>query len=279
MENAPSRIARIVSLPPLSPAAHEMLQIATSEEVNIDALTVLIERDPSLSARLVGMANAAHSASTREIHDLRQAVLRLGTRRVVQLVLGILFATHFNPHRCPAFSAQRWWSSALTTAATTGMLADNLEGLSPSLLGLRLGGLLHNIGILVLTHAWPDEMHDVFRVAASHNRPLSYFARAAFGIEHHEAGGLLCESWKLPSAVSAAVRHHGAAHYEGEWKEAAAAIGWASAWRRLDFRAPPVVEAFPILVPFKDALRALTVHGETLRKEHQELTVLAQRMP
>jgi diguanylate cyclase (GGDEF)-like protein/putative nucleotidyltransferase with HDIG domain len=75
---------------------------------------------------------------------------------------------------------------------------------------VHLGALLHDVGKLVLPVAFGAAECDA--IAAEHlgGAERVRAERERFGIDHAQAGGLLCLAWKLPEEVAAAVAaHHG----------------------------------------------------------------------
>jgi HD-like signal output (HDOD) protein len=71
------------------------------------------------------------------------------------------------------------------------------------------GGLLHDIGRLVLVANVPEEYAEVFESARKDGMTLVEAERAKFGASHAEVGGYLLGLWGLPiSLVEAAAYHH-----------------------------------------------------------------------
>src|SRR5215213_4960542 len=72
---------------PMIPAlAVEVARLAQDPDVSAIRLTQVISKDPTLAANVVRLANSAFSASATTITSLNDAVVRVGTRSVRQLV-------------------------------------------------------------------------------------------------------------------------------------------------------------------------------------------------
>src|SRR5439155_7614061 len=73
---------------------------------------------------------------------------------------------------------------------------------------LLVGALLHDVGKLVLGHAYPGYPGEVHAGAQTPDERMRA-ERRALGIDHALVGGVLLRRWGLPSSLARAVeRHH-----------------------------------------------------------------------
>src|SRR6476469_8068684 len=73
---------------------------------------------------------------------------------------------------------------------------------------LLVTALLHDIGKLVLMHAYPGYPRQVHGPARTPEERLHY-ERRELGVDHALVGGVLARRWNLPNAVASAIeRHH-----------------------------------------------------------------------
>ena len=202
--NPHSRVQDILLLPPLPAIAARLLQLVANEECDIDELAAVIEQDPGLAARIIGIANSAYFARPTEICNVADAIVRvLGLNLVRGIAIGIALSKPFDASACPDFQFDRFWYRAMQTATLAGRLAP-LTQLPEAERGcLFLGGLLHNLGQLVLVHAFPDRMSKVFRAwAAAPETGLLELERNHLSMTEIEAGTLIARRWQLPSRVA-----------------------------------------------------------------------------
>ncbi len=79
-----------------------------------------------------------------------------------------------------------------------------------------LGGLLHNFGILLLGHLWPDEFRLLNDAVAKHPaEPVPALERRLLGVTHAELGVWLMEAWGMPDELVSVVREHHNPEYDG----------------------------------------------------------------
>ncbi len=210
------KLFRLKEIPLPSGSAMEALRLASDEQVNLADLAGVINRSPELTLRILRCANSAYFGQRRQIANVEEAIIRvLGLALTRSLVLTLAVAQPFNLTACPRFDAERFWF----VACATGTLAERLVGHLHIDRHLAAGsaysaGLLHNLGMLALVHAFPQEVDVVLR-ASGDGRPGPQL-RAALGIGPREAGAWLARHWGLPEVLARVMAHHEDLTYQGE---------------------------------------------------------------
>lgn len=199
------RLISVESIPPLPATASRLLAMAADPDVEIEALAQVIERDPPLSARLLGIANSAFYAPRQPVMTVKEAIVRvLGLNMVRNMAFGMALAGGLSTAACPRFDLAAYWVMALGTADLSSGLARAAtlpEGPEPDV--AYLVGLLHNLGELLLVHLHPHEMDEALRRCAENkDRTLVEHERDLIGIDHWAAGEFLCRHWQLPVEVA-----------------------------------------------------------------------------
>ncbi|MDX2506543.1 MAG: HDOD domain-containing protein [Gammaproteobacteria bacterium] len=235
-------------LPVLPPGAPYLLKTLTDESIDFHHLARSIERFPTIAARLIALVNSAWSAPVSPLTSLEAACARLGFAVVRSTSIALAVAAPFNPTRCPAFDAQRFWCRALLVADTSSWLAQSAgAGHAPET--VRAAGLLHNLGLLLLADQLPDETHQVLQqhneIADSH---LERLLHDRLGFDHCDAGGLLGETWGLPAPLVTAMAHHLKAPESLSLEESSSIVGYAvtmahAAEQQIPWQAPDSMQA------------------------------------
>jgi HD-like signal output (HDOD) protein len=70
------------------------------------------------------------------------------------------------------------------------------------------GGLLHDVGMLVLDRALGPRYRDVVEAARTTSRPLVDVEHEMLGTDHAQAGGRMLEVWHFPAILIDAVTNH-----------------------------------------------------------------------
>lgn len=217
----PARIKRRVEefhdLPALPQTAVEILQIASDPRADAADLARVIEQDAPLAARIMRYANSPMYGYPGRIKDLKGAIARvLGFDFVLNLALGISVGKSL---RIPAegpLGLDAFWRHSVYSAA----LVERLSMLMPERNRPRRGtaylaGLLHNMGSLLLGHAFQSEFFLLNRyLAANPDVPVETVEKYLLGVGHDQIGAWLLSAWGLPEELVCAARHH---HNEDYW--------------------------------------------------------------
>ena len=191
-------------LPPFPAIAHRILALASQEDAGAHEMGALIRLDPSFSAELLRFANSALFGIRREVTSLTQAVAMLGMDRVRSMAT---FVVLHNMVRSSvrAGALRKVWVHSVVTAIIAEEAARNFRMDSEV---AYTAGLLHNLGILGLMSAYPDEYSRMLEVSDDFGFDLLQTERDLFEIDHCAAGAYLAQDWDFPDELAAAIATH-----------------------------------------------------------------------
>jgi putative nucleotidyltransferase with HDIG domain len=141
-------------MPMLPALAHEAIAVAADPEVTIAKLTRVVSKDPVLATRVVQLANAAYCAPLTPVTTLSDAIVRMGTAAVRNLVIAACLASRGCDARIYGQDGRAQIDHAIG-AAYMAHLVSRLGGWNQD--EAFLAGLLHDIGkllLLKLAHDW-----------------------------------------------------------------------------------------------------------------------------
>jgi HD-like signal output (HDOD) protein len=114
---------------------------------SVEQAARLIQADPLLSARVVGMANSVfYNRSGREVVDVKTAVNRLGFGTLRTLAMALVTRQMAGAATAPdqRIAAQKLWERTAHVAALARVLAQRVTGQNPET--ALFAGLVHDIG-------------------------------------------------------------------------------------------------------------------------------------
>ncbi len=215
---ARSHVMEVKSLPPLSVTATRLLRAAADPEIDIDVLSGIIEQDPGLLARILGLANSAYFGQVTSILTVKQAIIRvLGLNVVKSLALSIAMAGSFDTSRCPGFQLDQYWYAALGSAQLARLIAlQSSQSAGLDVDAAYLAGLLHNIGTLVLVHTSPEAYGELLSaLQQAEDTDVLDLERRIIGLDHNQAALWLAQRWHLPEVIAAVIGELGNDQYQG----------------------------------------------------------------
>lgn len=234
-------LEQLDTLPPLPYVAHDIL-LKVNSDIDLGEIAQAIAMEPGLSARIIAMANSAFFAGQSTVMDIETAVVRIGLNRIRVMAATVLLSDQFDVDKCPGFDASDYWKHSVETAFCAGRLASRIPNLDTDADAAYLAGLIHNIGIILLSHVFPDEMTQVFETWQQQpETPLAVFEREKLSFDHHKAGGLLMKEWDLPKPLIDVCEHFNDQAYRGDFPVFKCLIEFCSNWVNNDLD-----EEFPV---------------------------------
>ena len=233
LESIKNEILQIKHLPPLSTTACQLLEAVSDPGIEIEALADIISQDPGLSARILGLANAAYFAQANPVNTVKEAIVRvLGLNMVKSLALSIAMCGAFETSKCKNFQLSQYWTSALGCAALSRQIATKMPASErPDPDSVYLSGLMRNLGALVLAYTHPQDYNQVFDALSEEpTADKRALEREYVGLTTPQAGEWLADRWHLPDPVIRVIAQHDNANYIGEFADQALIVGTAARW-------------------------------------------------
>lgn len=222
--------SRMTSLPALTSVHTKLVRSLDNSDISSRELGEIIAEDVGMTAKLLQLANSAFFGLYRYVATPSEAAIYLGVDTVRALTLSTgVFSTFQH-----SGVTERFLAHLQRHSMTTGILAcaiakaENLpkKDCDSSL----IGGLLHDVGKLVLAANCPNEYEDVLATAKKQRLACHEVERQRFGATHADVGAYLLWLWGLPDALcKAVVFHHRPAECSQKGFNAATAIHVADA--------------------------------------------------
>lgn len=196
--------ARAGALPSLPEVVGYLTRSLNDEGADADTLAHHLNAEPAIVARLLAAANSVGSGLSTPIFSTRQAFLVLGINRIVSIVLASALTYRYDL-RNSGFDSRLLWRHSLGVATCARVIAEQ-TGFNPEM--AFTGGLLHDIGQLLMFTASPTHYARVIELRRDENISLITAERELFGYDHAAAGRSLAIAWKLPLEIADAIAGH-----------------------------------------------------------------------
>ena len=168
----------------------------------------VIGQEPTLTARVLRIANSAYYGVSRAIATIDRAVVVLG----LDAVRGIAAAACLDRSimrsgdATPIDTGDLLRHSVATAAAAEALARHGHRALAPEAF---IGGLLHDLGVTVQMRLDPQGLANLVNVArAGSYADMRTTEARHLRIGHEHCAAVLFEAWNLPAALVGAVRHH-----------------------------------------------------------------------
>lgn len=211
IETVLEKLDQIKDLPTL-PLVMQKLSAAVRDP-NSDARSVarLIEDDPAIMARLLKVVNSALYAGNVRIDSVAQAVARLGMTAVNNLALSTSVFSAFSETNLGIFDRTEFWRHSISVGIAACVIHDRTAASlsrKHSKENLRLAGLLHDIGKIVMEQYLGDDFRRAVLHAQVHRIPLFRAERDLIRADHAQIGAWLGIKWGLADDLIHVIRWH-----------------------------------------------------------------------
>ncbi len=206
-----------LSVPMLPDQAQRVLHMVGDPDVTISTLAAVVSKDPVLATRVLGMANSALYGAMSPLRSVSDAVVRLGTRTVRNVVVTVSMQSQFKSPEVYGQEGLRFMEHAVGTAYVSHLIADKLR---TDVEEAFLCGLLHDLGKLVI-------LKTAHQYQQKHGATIRSDELGAALAQHHAlCGALALGFWNVPDEVREVVQFHHA--FEDASDPHAAAICYAA---------------------------------------------------
>jgi len=198
-----AEVARISGLKPFPTVASKVLAELSTEVYSVPRLADLVESDPSLASLVLRLVNSALHARGAAVQDVRQAVVRLGGRKLRDLVVSAATMQMFHDVRGVGITIRDHCSITAAIVRVLGQTYD-LAGAE----SMYLAGLLHDVGKLLLLETREFEYARLDPGVLASADGVHLHERQALGYDHAVLGGLVLRAWQIPDPVPQIVSWH-----------------------------------------------------------------------
>ncbi len=196
-------VAAAEKLPPFPDIAWKVTSLIKRDAL-ITEIEEVIKYDQVIAARILRLAQSAYFGRRFEIRSLRDAILLLGSKRLVQVIVAACASRYFERGGTGRDERELWEHSA-ATAIMSEIICRRLN--HKKILTIYTAALLHDIGKTVLNVYAKIYLHSTLRQIRGESRMVKVEQRA-LGIDHQELGGIIGRNWKFPGEITAAIEHH-----------------------------------------------------------------------
>jgi putative nucleotidyltransferase with HDIG domain len=202
------------AFPALAESRNRLLSVIGKDHVATADIVTAVESDVALIIAVLRLVNQVKGSRGRV--DTVVAAVEMLTPQTVQALAGRVRTFDF-------FERSSVWDSAPERFRLHALATQHAADRIASEVGyehrdrLTVTSLLHDIGKLVLLHAYPGYPAQVHRGAKTPEERI-HSERRELGVDHALVGGVLARRWGLPTSVAMVVERH---HNHDEQGEAA----------------------------------------------------------
>lgn len=217
------RVLGSPSLPTLPTVACKLISISSNEEIGMREIADLISKDASLSAKVLKVANSVFYNFPCKISTVHQAVSRMGTNAIRNLVLSFSFLSVKTKSEKDVFNYEKFWKQSLSNAVASKLIMTEIA--KSDWEEIFIAGLLQNIGELIIALSLPQQYEQVLLEVPQGEKDIIELEQQIIGADHTFIGYEIAKNWGFPPVLLTPVQyHHCPKDYKGNDKRLKLAV-------------------------------------------------------
>ncbi len=192
-------------LPALPKAACHIMAVIEDPRTTATKLESALAMDQALTAKVLRIANSPFYGAVREIKTVSEAIVRLGFIAIRNWTLVTAARSVFLAPGA-GMLYQKIWRQSVMSAMAGQLVAQVVGRADPE--AVFIGGLMQNIGQLVLARSHPELFQEILTESADTGRSYHDVEQEMLGFDHGALGALLISEWNLSRELEEAVRWH-----------------------------------------------------------------------
>ncbi len=205
MQNLVTEIDALPVIPKVFQLIEEELRL---KEPSIDKIAEYISMDVGLLAKILKLVNSPYFGLPSHISSIYQAITLLGLDTIKALILSThLFSMH-DEEMLPNLSLDLLWEHSFRVSNIARLIAQ-CENLDKSIaVHVRMAGLLHDVGKLILASNFSERYETVLSKVAESHLPICDCEMDVFGTTHAQLGAYLMGLWGMSGEVVHGIGYH-----------------------------------------------------------------------
>jgi putative nucleotidyltransferase with HDIG domain len=201
------------AFPALAESRNRLLRVVKQERVSTSDVVAAVESDVALVIAVLRLGNQVEGKSRGKVESVVQAVELLSPEAVQQLATRARTFDFFERSSVWDAAPERFRLHGVATQRAADRIATEVGYEQRD--RLMVTALLHDIGKLVLMHAYPGYPGQVHNGARTPEERI-HRERRELGVDHALVGGVLARRWGLPKGVASVIERHHADDATGE---------------------------------------------------------------
>ncbi|MEM6363844.1 MAG: response regulator [Planctomycetota bacterium] len=198
-------IGRKNCLPSMPDFVLKLNRVVDDEDAGTKRVSSVLSQDASMAARVLQLANSAIFGLRYPVVELDRAIGIVGSEMIKALAMSHSVFAETSPHASDLASSifEHSLSIAVASKAICNAMCDNPLEADTAF----TGGLLHDVGKVILLNAFPDRYQKLVSGSNDHFE-LSGLEMEEFGATHEGIGAYALDLWGLPPAIVNIVASH-----------------------------------------------------------------------
>jgi putative nucleotidyltransferase with HDIG domain len=199
-------MTQVKSFPGMPATAARLMPLLQNPDSSAGKIEDVLKYDPGLTANILKLTNSAYFGLPSRVSSVRQAIMLLGWKRLLQLVMTMCMSALMKKP-VPGYDLPRGelWRHSVAVSVAADLLVRSLRISNAD--EVFTAALLHDIGKLVLGDYVQEDLEKIEGMVA---KGISFEVAEyiVLGTNHATIGARILQNWSLPQELVNAVSWH-----------------------------------------------------------------------
>ncbi|MFZ5570438.1 MAG: HDOD domain-containing protein [Thermodesulfobacteriota bacterium] len=199
-------VKRIDQIPTLPMVSSQIMRLLEDENVSINKLSELIEKDQALAVKILKVANSSFYGSFSQTSSIDYAIMKLGLGEVKAILHAFSIHSFFSQKSPAGFDRAQFWKHAIICSQIARYLGTYFNmGKDDTLF---LSGLIHDLGKIIFDQYFHDDFLQIIQLVNDHHESFSKAEKTVLGFTHYQVAAKLLQKWQFPKKIIMQVFYH-----------------------------------------------------------------------
>jgi len=199
-------MAQVKAFPGMPDTSAKLLKMLKNPDSSAAQIEDVLKYDPGLTANILKLTNSAYFGIPSRVSSVKQAIVLLGWKRLLQLVMTMCMSTVMKkPVPGYDLSHGELWRHSVAVSVAAELVVKALK--IPGADEVFTAALLHDVGKLVLGDFVQDDLQQIESMV-SKGIAFEVAEFIVLGTDHAHIGARILEKWSFPEDLVNAVNWH-----------------------------------------------------------------------
>lgn len=247
IENFNNIFKSVSSLSSISGVIFAIENIIDDPNASVSDLEEVISIDPALTARILRIANSAFYGLSHKISSLTQAITILGFNALRNIIVTSEVFDAFPPEKNIIFDRYLFWKHSIATGCAARAIGKLLK--LENYEEIFIGGLLHDIGKLVLEEFFKNEFRLIVNQVKMQGISLLDAENKILGFNHCDVGKKITSYWNFPQFFVDCSAYHCSGHKSETYSSKVACVKLGNCFAKIFCFGSDGDEQVPVMEP------------------------------
>ncbi len=184
----------------------DLIKLLNEREINLKKLKDIINKNHSISARILALANSPVYGFSKKISTIEMAISILGLQTIKDLLIGFTIIDSTLKDKDRYFIAEAFNQHAYMSGYISQLLANDFG--YPVKSEAFVAGLLHDIGIAIVHRYMEKEFKLISELKFYRRINQTKAEMMILGKTHCDIGAAVAANWNYPESLIDSIKYH-----------------------------------------------------------------------